>query len=51
MYLYSQIRKFLGNFAVPIAIALMVGIDYSLMERATTKKLEVPDGLKNSKPR
>ncbi|XP_035714633.1 band 3 anion transport protein isoform X1 [Folsomia candida] len=50
-YFTLGIRKFLGNFAVPIAIALMVGIDYSLMERATTKKLEVPDGLKNSKPR
>lgn len=41
----------MGNFAVPIAIAVMVGLDFGLKEMAHTDKLNVPQGLENSKPR
>ncbi|ODM91903.1 Anion exchange protein 2 [Orchesella cincta] len=50
-YFTLVIRKFLGNFAVPIAIIAMVGTDRLLVNHTETEKLDVPQGLSNSKPR
>jgi hypothetical protein len=48
-----QARKTFGNFAVLIAIIVMVGVD-ELIEHPVTKKLDIPNaletGLVNTKP-
>jgi hypothetical protein len=45
----------LGNFAVLIAIIVMVGVDELLVKYPETKKLDIPDalraGLVNTKPK
>jgi len=46
-----QIRDLLGNFAVPIAIIAMVGLDLILSKAAATQKLKVPEGLQTTKQR
>lgn len=44
-----QARRALGDFGVPIAIVLMVVLDY--VENGTyTEKLKVPEGLSPSNP-
>ena len=44
-----QVRRALGDFGVPIAIAIMVGVDYTAGD-GLTEKLKVPDGLALTSP-
>ncbi len=44
-YLGRTVRRALGDFGVPIAIVLMVLIDYLAITDTYTEKLKVPDGL------
>lgn len=44
-----QARRALGDFGVPIAIVLMVGV--SVFVPVYTEKLRVPDGLSPTSPR
>lgn len=44
-FLGRSVRRALGDFGVPIAIAVMVAVDYSIAE-TYTEKLDVPDGIK-----
>ncbi|XP_055379278.1 anion exchange protein 2 isoform X2 [Condylostylus longicornis] len=48
-FLGRNARRALGDFGVPIAIALFVGIDY-LIQGVYTEKLKVPEGLSPSLP-
>lgn len=49
VYQFLQARRALGDFGVPIAIVLMVLVDY--LEKGTyTEKLKVPEGLSPSNP-
>ena len=41
---YIQIRRALGDFGVPIAIVIMVLVDYSAGD-GFTEKLKVPNGV------
>lgn len=44
-----QARRALGDFGVPIAIVIMVALDY-LVPQTYTEKLRVPEGLSPSSP-
>lgn len=44
-----QARRALGDFGVPIAIIVMVSLDY-FVPGTYTEKLKVPDGLSPSNP-
>jgi hypothetical protein len=44
-----QVRRALGDFGVPIAIVVMVTLDY-LVPETYTEKLQVPEGLTPSSP-
>ena len=44
-----QIRRTLGDFAVPISVAVMIGIDQAF-PRAFVEKLNVPEGLELTSP-
>ena len=44
-----QIRRNLGDFAVPISVAIMIGIDQAFPS-AYVEKLNVPDGLELTSP-
>lgn len=48
-YLGRSVRRALGDFGVPIAIVLMVLMDY-LIEDTYTEKLTMPPGIQPSKP-
>ena len=48
-YMGRTIRQALGDFGVPIAIVLMVFVDYIIGDKCT-KKLNVPYGLKTTLP-
>uniref|UniRef100_T1INN8 Anion exchange protein n=1 Tax=Strigamia maritima TaxID=126957 RepID=T1INN8_STRMM len=48
-YLGRVARRALGDFGVPIAIIIMVTLDY-LIHETYTQKLQVPSGLTPSKP-
>ncbi|ELT89578.1 hypothetical protein CAPTEDRAFT_221709 [Capitella teleta] len=43
-FLGRSVRRALGDFGVPIAIVIMVAVDY-LIQDTYTEKLDVPDGL------
>jgi hypothetical protein len=47
--LQYQARRALGDFGVPIAIVIMVVVDY-MVKDTYTEKLSVPDGLSPSSP-
>lgn len=47
MHLFFQVRRALGDFGVPIAIFLMVLVDF-LIKDTYTDKLGMPKGLKPS---
>ena len=47
IYMGRTIRRALGDFGVPIAIVLMVAVDYSIND-TYTKKLKVPFGLQTT---
>ena len=47
--LQFQIRRALGDFGVPIAIVIMVGIDMAFPS-VFTQKLNVPEGLHVTRP-
>ncbi|XP_049616000.1 solute carrier family 4 member 1b (Diego blood group) isoform X1 [Syngnathus scovelli] len=49
MVLLLQVRRLLGDFGVPIAIFLMIVVDYSIGD-TYTQKLVVPKGLMVSNP-
>lgn len=49
LYFIIQARRALGDFGVPIAIVLMVTLDYFVPE-TYTEKLRVPEGLSPSNP-
>lgn len=49
MYLVLQARRALGDFGVPIAIIVMVVVDY-FVPQTYTEKLLVPDGITPSRP-
>ncbi|KAG7227881.1 hypothetical protein INR49_013675 [Caranx melampygus] len=48
-FLPGKVRRLLGDFGVPIAIFLMIVVDYSI-EDTYTQKLVVPKGLTVSNP-
>nr|XP_020460933.1 band 3 anion exchange protein-like [Monopterus albus] len=48
-FLPGKVRRLIGDFGVPIAILLMVVVDYSI-EDTYTQKLMVPKGLTVSNP-
>lgn len=48
-YMGRTIRRALGDFGVPIAIVVMVGVDYMIGDKCT-KKLDVPFGLQTTLP-
>ncbi|XP_024084063.1 band 3 anion transport protein isoform X3 [Cimex lectularius] len=48
-FLGRSARRALGDFGVPIAIVVMVGLDY-ITPGAYTEKLKVPEGLSPSAP-
>ena len=43
-YFLSQARKAMGDFGVPIAIVIMVGVSFAAQD-TYTEKLLVPEGL------
>ncbi|KAI5619330.1 band 3 anion transport protein, partial [Silurus asotus] len=49
IFLPGPIRRMIGDFGVPIALFIMVGIDYSIND-VYTQKLKVPKGLSVTKP-
>lgn len=46
---YFKARRALGDFGVPIAIVIMVSLDY-FIPQTYTEKLRVPEGLSPSNP-
>ncbi|XP_041045441.1 anion exchange protein 2-like [Carcharodon carcharias] len=48
-FLPGRIRRVIGDFGVPIAILIMVLVDYSIQE-TYTQKLSVPSGLSVTSP-
>ncbi|MCI4384976.1 hypothetical protein PGIGA_G00045070 [Pangasianodon gigas] len=49
IFLPGPIRRMIGDFGVPIALFLMVVVDFSIND-VYTQKLQVPKGLNVSKP-
>ncbi|XP_010018401.1 PREDICTED: anion exchange protein 2, partial [Nestor notabilis] len=49
MLLFPQIRRLIGDFGVPIAILVMVLVDYSIQD-TYTQKLSVPSGFSVTAP-
>uniref|UniRef100_A0A7M4DZC1 Anion exchange protein n=1 Tax=Crocodylus porosus TaxID=8502 RepID=A0A7M4DZC1_CROPO len=45
-----QIRRVIGDFGVPIAILVMVLVDYSIQDTTYTQKLKVPSGFSVTAP-
>ncbi|XP_063315373.1 band 3 anion transport protein isoform X1 [Pelobates fuscus] len=48
-YFPGKLRRIIGDFGVPIAILIMVGVDFSIKD-TYTKKLSLPKGLSVSLP-
>ncbi|KAI5097266.1 band 3 anion transport protein, partial [Silurus meridionalis] len=49
IFLPGPVRRMIGDFGVPIALFIMVGIDYSIKD-VYTQKLKVPKGLSVTNP-
>ncbi|KAF4092902.1 hypothetical protein AMELA_G00026160 [Ameiurus melas] len=49
IFLPGPIRRMIGDFGVPIALSIMVMVDFSIKD-AYTQKLQVPDGLSVTNP-
>ncbi|XP_059585276.1 anion exchange protein 2 isoform X3 [Alligator mississippiensis] len=46
----GRIRRVIGDFGVPIAILVMVLVDYSIQDTTYTQKLKVPSGFSVTAP-